>query len=199
MTWRKPLIKPGVREPPYLHYIKLCYFECHFEDVTNEISRKYFIEHFYEIAKNMALFEKIEKNYGISFSFKNKDGTPKTFDYDSMHKNQIFGKYEWDSQYENFKMDKLKRTTDTALERLERIKDIETIEDMKQIRSLNKKIASSADADEQLKYQKSKKIVFDRILERLGQKEKNLNVNKNLKFQTETEEENIQRFLDAFK
>lgn len=199
MPYKKPLIKKGVREPPYLHYLKLCWFEYHFQDVTDETSKKYFIENFFEIAQNVALFETIEKNYGISWNFYNKDGSRKTYNYETMWKHGYFKKYEWDSQYETFKIDKLKHTHDTACERIERSKDIDTITDIKQMHRLDKKIASASDAEEIQKYQRAKTIIFDRILERLGLKEKNLNVNKNLKFQTETEEENIQRFLDAFK
>lgn len=179
MTWRKPLIKPGVREPPYLHYIKLCWFEYHFEDVTDEASRKYFIEHFYEIAKDMAIFEKIEKNYGISFNFKNKDGTPKTFDYDSMHKNQIFGKYEWDDLYKLFKIDKLKNTTNTARERVERSMDKDTITDLKQLQETDKDFDESEDAGDRLKIQKMKSLIFERIQKRVGLDEDTINLNFN--------------------
>ena len=199
MSYRKPLVKKGVREPPYLHFLKLCWFEYHFQDVTDETSKKHFIENFFEIAEDMALFETIEKNYGITWNFYNKDGTKKTYNYETLWKNGYFSKYEWDNQYEDFKIDKLKHTHDTACERIERSKDTDTITDIKQLRQIDKKIKKSYDADELQKNQRTKTIIFERMLERLGLKEKNLNVNKNLKFQTETEEENIQRFLDAFK
>ena len=143
MTWKKPLIEKGIREPPYLHYIKLAWFEYHFEDIIDETSRKHFIENFYEIAEAMGLFDKIEKNYGISFTFKNKDGTRKTYNFDSMDKNHVFTKYKWNKLYEDFKIDKLKHTHDTACERVERSKDIDTITDMKQLMQIDKKIKTS--------------------------------------------------------
>lgn len=179
MTWRKPLIEPGIREPSYLHYLKLSWFVYHFEDITDETSRKHFIENFYEIAKNKDLFKIIETDYGIIFNFKNKDGTPKTYDYNILAKNNIFSKYQWKKLYEDFKIDKLKSTHNTARERVERSLDKDTIIDLKQLQETDKDFDESEDAGDRLKIQKMKSLIFDRIQKRVGLDEDTINLNLN--------------------
>lgn len=187
MPYRKPIHKKGAWEPPRLHYLKLCWFEFHFDDVTDKTSRKYFIEHFFEIAESLGLFEKIEENYGIKWEFYNEDGTPKEYNYEVLDKQCIFRRYEWKELYSIFKTDKLQSTRDTARERVERSIDKDTIDDIIDYRWTDQKIKELEKLAERnhyvdyskliQRYQRSKTIIADRISKRLGLDELNVNVN----------------------
>ena len=185
MPYRKPLIKKGARESPRLHYLKLCWFEVHFEDVTEQISRKHFIENFFEYAESMGLYEKIESLYGIKWDFYNKDGTPKEYNYTVLDKQCIFSRYDWNSQYPIFKIDKLKTTHDSACERVERSKDKHTLEDLQDYEYVSKRIKKLQSMEEAgyeglgvelNRLDKQKSRITERISRRLGLDELNVNV-----------------------
>lgn len=186
MPYRKPLHIKGAWEPPHLHYLKLCWFEVHFEDVTDEISRKYFVEHFFEIAESRSLYEKMEEIYGLKWEYFNDDGTPKKYNWEVLDKNSVFTRYQWKEQYPIFKTDKLQLTNDTARERVERSIDKDTVDDIIEYRWLTQKIKSlqeSSDMRPDLdysktiqRYQRAKTIIADRISKRLGLDELNVNL-----------------------
>lgn len=184
MPYKKPLHIKGAWENPRLHYLKLCWFEVHFEDVTEEISRKHFIENFFEYAESMGLYEKIENIYGITWEWYNEDGSKREYNYTVLDKQCIFSRYHWKSQYAIFKTDRLQSTHNTACERVERSKDKDTLDDIKEYQKVTERIAvlqrmqeNGEDCDKEIKQnEQTKSIISDRISKRLGLDELNVNV-----------------------
>lgn len=118
MPYKTALRKKGVRESPFAHFIKLCWFEVHFKDVNNRISRREFCINFQKHVVDTGIIENIENEYGLCWNFYNADGTIKTPNYDNdLYCNEWIKKYEWDEQYPIFKSDKLMSTEVTEREK----------------------------------------------------------------------------------
>ena len=108
MPYKKPLREKGIREPPYWHFIKLCWFMVHFEDIFDKISIRKFCIDFIELVISKGIIEKIELEYGLTWEWNNEDGTPIIPDYDKlMNPNSKPKKYKWYAHYPIFKTDRL--------------------------------------------------------------------------------------------
>ena len=118
MPYKKPLRKKGVRESPFAHFIKLSWFEVHFRDIQNKISRREFCINFKKHVIDTGIIEDIESEYNLCWNFYNDDGSMKQPNYDNdLHCNEWIKKYEWNTQYSNFKSDKLGSVEMTERER----------------------------------------------------------------------------------
>lgn len=118
MSYKKPLRKKGAREPKEKHIVKLCYFEFKIQDIHNEHSRKYFIEHFKEINEKVAILKKIEAKYDLDIScMYNQEGELIPPIYEDYHKHNYFTKYEWNEQYKTFKIDYIQEIEGSELEK----------------------------------------------------------------------------------
>ncbi len=123
MPYKKPLRKTGIAEPHYWHFIKLCWFIVHFEDIQDEISIRKFCREFKEIVINKGIIEKVEQEFNLEWDWWNEDGTHKEPDYDKlMNPKSKPKKYGWYTQYPVFKTDRLQ-----SLENSEREKFIRNI------------------------------------------------------------------------
>ena len=180
MPYKKPLRKKGVREPHHLHFLKLCWFEIHFEDIYDEISRKNFIENFFKYDEKVGIIEKVESEYNLVWSYDKKN-----FDWENLDKHSIFTKYEWDSQYKIFKTDKLQNTKLTARELYERRTVKDTITNLKQEDDIDKQIERLSEEQSKdglhheyriAKLHETKSNIEQRVSKRLGLDEQNLNI-----------------------
>lgn len=118
MTYKQPLRKKGVRESLFAHFIKLCWFEVHFRDIQNKISRRQFCINFQKHVVDAGIIEEIESEYNISWNFYNDDGSIKEPNYDNdLYCNEWIKKYEWNELYLKFKSDKLMSTEVTEREK----------------------------------------------------------------------------------
>ena len=172
MPYKKPLRKKGVREPHHLHFLKLCWFELHFEDIYDEISRKNFIENFFKYDEKVGIIEKVESEYNLVWSYDKKN-----FDWENLDKHSIFTKYEWDSQYKIFKTDKLQNTKLTARELYERRTVKDTITNLKQEDDIDKQIERLSEEQSKdglhheyriAKLHETKSNIEQRVSKRLG-------------------------------
>ncbi|WP_304105246.1 hypothetical protein [Methanobrevibacter ruminantium] len=180
MPYKKPLRKKGVREPLHLHFLKLCWFEIHFEDIYDEISRKKFIENFFKYDEKVGIIEKVESEYNLVWAYDKKN-----FDWENLDKHSIFTKYEWDSQYKIFKTDKLQDTKLTARELYERRTVKDTITNLKQEDDIDKQIERLSEEQSKdglhheyriAKLHETKSNIEQRVSKRLGLDEQNLNI-----------------------
>ena len=118
MPYKTPLRKNGVRESPFAHFIKLCWFEVHFKDINNKISRREFCINFEKHVVDTGIIEDIENEYNLSWTFYNKDGSYKTPNYDNdLYCNEWIKKYQWNTLYPIFKSEKLMSTEETEREK----------------------------------------------------------------------------------
>lgn len=180
MPYKKPLRKKGIREPPHLHFLKLCWFEYHFEDIYDETSRKHFIEHFREYDEKVGIIEKVESEHNLVWTYDDKN-----FNWESLDKHSVFTKYEWEAQYKIFKTDKLQNTTLTARELFERRTVKDTLINLKQEDEIDKQIErlNKEQSEEGLhheyriaKLHETKSNIELRVSKRLGLDEQNLNI-----------------------
>ena len=107
MPYKKPLREKGIREPPYWHFIKLCWFMVHFEDIFDEISIRKFCKNFNELVVSCGIIEKIESEFGLEWNYYNDDGTFKEPNYDTLMNPSKPKKYKWYVHYPIFKTDRL--------------------------------------------------------------------------------------------
>lgn len=117
MPYKKPLCEKGVRERPYAHFIKLCWFEVHFRDIKNEISFRKFCKNFKKIMEDTTIIEDIESDYGLEWEYYNEDGSLKEPNYEDIKSNQWRKKYKYKELYGVFKSDKLMSTEVTEREK----------------------------------------------------------------------------------
>lgn len=96
--------------------VKLCWFIYKFENPNHPIPLKRFCEEFEEIVKDMQILQILSDDYGIDWTFYNKDDTLCTPKYDTA-RNSWKPKYKWDEEYPIFKSDRLMETDDTELEK----------------------------------------------------------------------------------
>ena len=118
MPYHKPLNKKGKREPPYWHFIKLCWFMVHFDDIFDEISIRKFCINFFELVISKGIIEKIESEFDLEWIWFDEDGIPEKPDYDKLMSPKSKPKYyEWYSQYPTFKTDRLQLIENTEREK----------------------------------------------------------------------------------
>lgn len=110
MPYKKPLCEKGVRERPYAHFIKLCWFEIHFKDIHNEISFRKFCKNFQQIIGNTTIIEDLEAEYNLEWNYYNEDGSLKEPNYEDIKCNKWRKKYKYSELYKKFKADKLGST-----------------------------------------------------------------------------------------
>lgn len=107
MPYKKPLCKKGVRERPYAHFIKLCWFEVHFRDINNKISFRKFCKNFKQIMEDTTIIEEIEQAYDLEWDYYNENGDICEPNYEDIKSNKWRKKYEYAELYGKFKADKL--------------------------------------------------------------------------------------------
>ena len=117
MPYKKPLCEKGVRERPYAHFIKLCWFEVHFQDIQNKISFRKFCKNFKQIMENTTIIEDIEAEYDLEWSYYNEDGSLKEPNYEDIKCNKWRKKYKYSELYGIYKSDKLQSVEMTEREK----------------------------------------------------------------------------------
>ena len=118
MPYKTPLRKKGVSETTFAHTVKLCWFHVKFEDIQDNTSLRKFCEHFEEIVVAGGIWEKVISDYNIDCDLHKPDGTIHKPDYKKLFsKDGWINKYEWKTQYPQFKADKLMTTEDTEREK----------------------------------------------------------------------------------
>ena len=110
MPYKKPLCEKGVRERPYAHFIKLCWFEIYFKDIHNEISFRKFCKNFKHLMETTTTIQDIENEYGLEWDYYNEDGSIKQPNYEDIKCNKWRKKYKYPELYAQFKSDKLMST-----------------------------------------------------------------------------------------
>ncbi len=123
MPYKKPLRKKGVSETTFAHTVKLCWFHIKFEDIHNKISLKKFCEDFEKIVVSAGIWEKVISEYNIDCDLHKEDGSIHKPNYDKLfRKDGWINKYEWKTQYPQFKSDMLMSTDQTEQEKYIRYK-----------------------------------------------------------------------------
>lgn len=186
MPYKKPIRKKGVRESFFAHFIKLCWFEVHYKDINNKISRREFCINFKKHVIDTGIIENIEVDYGLSWDFYNEDGSIKTPNYDNdLYCNEWIKKYEWDTQYPIFEANKLMSTPDTEREKYYRNmpwlnqQDYELMETCheKEKEYLQKEKETGKDMTYyRNKNNETKSQTDERLRKRIGVNEENINI-----------------------
>lgn len=116
MPYHSPLKQKGKQESPFAHAVKLCWFILRFKDIKEEYTLKRFCRDFPQIIETMSIFEILSSEYGIEWTFYNKDGSICLPDYRLVTQVWI-KKYEWREQYPVFKSERLMSTKQTEREK----------------------------------------------------------------------------------
>lgn len=118
MPYHKRIIKKGKRESPFAHFIKLLWFLVKYNDIYDEITLTEFCKKFEEIVVSEGLIEIIERDYDLTWTFYNEDGTICKPVYDTIsEKWRHKDKYGWEEFYPYFKADRLRLTEDSEREK----------------------------------------------------------------------------------
>lgn len=117
MPYKKPLCEKGVRERPYAHFIKLCWFKVHFNDIKNEISFRKFCKNFAKLMESTTIIQDIETEYNLEWNYYNEDGSLKEPNYEDIKCNKWRKKYKYSELYQKFKSDNLMSVEMTERER----------------------------------------------------------------------------------
>lgn len=96
--------------------VKLCWFIYKFENPNNQIPLKKFCDDFEEFVVNGHILEILSDDYGIEWTFYNKDGSMCSPNYNTARKSWR-PNYLWKEEYPKFKSDRLMSTEATEREK----------------------------------------------------------------------------------
>lgn len=140
MPYKKPLREKGIREPPYWHFIKLCWFRVHFDDVLHEISIRKFCKNFFELVVFKGIIEDLELEYNLEWDYFDDEGNILIPDYDKlMNPKSKPKKYKWYDHYPIFRTDRLNNIDNSELEKYIRMKPELNNHSIRVIRTCNKR------------------------------------------------------------
>lgn len=116
MPYKTPKRNGRKGESEFALAVKLCWFIYQFENPNNPISLKKFCNEFEKIVNRGQILQILADDYGICWTFHNKDNTLCKPNYDTARKSWK-PKYKWDEEYPIFKSDRLMETDNSEMEK----------------------------------------------------------------------------------